>query len=300
MLRSRDDEPEVVFFDHGEWTDGHCHFDRLGIMLWAFGREMASDLGYVYAAHPLRAPWTIQTLAHNTVVVDGQSQAKPGKAGVVLVRLDNSVQAVEAEAPAAYPGKTTEYRRTIVQIPAEPGAPFVVDIFRVRGGTVHDWSYHAESGPPELSGVILGSGESLGTETPYAQLSYIRTGIAEGDWTAVWRWEDGAGLRLWMCGSPGTQVNEVQAPGQRLRDEEGKRLPYLIVRRSGADPLASTFVTVHEPFRGTAGIRSVRLLEADAARADWPVVLKVETVGKSWQVTSKLTGDAGRLSVAAD
>jgi hypothetical protein len=313
MLRSRDADSEVVFFDHGSWTDGHCHFDRLGIMLWAFGREMASDLGYVYAAHPLREPWTIQTLAHNTVVVDGRSQDKPGKARPVFVRLDKPIQAVEAEAPAAYPGKATEYRRTIVQIPAETGAPFVVDIFRVRGGIVHDWSYHVEAGVPELSGVTLGSGESLGTETPYAQLSDVRSGVTDGDWTSVWRWADGAGVRLWMCGSPGTQVNEALAPGQRRRDEEGKRLPYLIVRRTGGDPLASTFVCIHEPFRGAAGIRSVRLIKADSRSAEWPVVLKVETAGKTWWVASKLSDgpwtsvlpsvprpEAGRLSVRAD
>jgi hypothetical protein len=195
----------------------------------------------------------------------------------------------------------------------ESGPPFVVDIFRVRGGTVHDWSYHVEAGSPELSGVTLADGESLGTETPYAQLNDFRSGLTDGDWAALWRWADGAGVRLWMCGALGTRVNEVSAPGQRRRDEEGKRLPYLVVRRSGADPLASTFVSVHEPFRGAAGIRSVRLLEADAGRADWPVLLKVETAGKSWWVASKLSEgpwqtvpasvprpDSGRLSVRAD
>lgn len=300
MLRSRDAQPEVVFFDHGSWAGWHSHFDRLGLILWAFGREMASDLGYVYAAHPLREPWTIQTLAHNTVVVDRQSQAKPGTAEVAFVRTDDSVQAVEAEAPAAYPGKTTEYRRTIVQIPSGPAAPFVVDIFRVRGGSVHDWSYHVEAGAPELSGVTLGAGESLGAETPYAQLIDIRTGAAAGDWTAVWHWDDGAGLRLWMCGSPGTLVSQAMAPGQRRRDEEGKRLPYLVVRRAGPGPRASTFVCVHEPFQGTANIQSVRFIEADSGRADWPVELKVEAAGKSWTVRSTLAQGPARLSVHSE
>ncbi len=300
MMRSRDADPEVVFFDHGEWADGHCHFDRLGIMLWAFGREMASDLGYVYAAHPLREPWTIQTLAHNTVVVDRQSQAKPGKARPVFVRLDDPVQAVEAEAPAAYPGKTSEYRRTVVQIPTETGAPVVVDIFRVRGGTVHDWSYHAEAGSPDLSGVTLTQGESLGAEIPYAQLGDIRSGTADGDWTAVWRWADGAGLRLWMCGAPGTRVNLASAPGQRRRDEEGKKLPYLVVRRTGGTPLTSTFVCVHEPFRGDSGIRSVQLVEADAGQAAWPVALKVERAGKTWTVISTLEKGPACLSVRSE
>jgi hypothetical protein len=312
MMRSRDEDPEVVMFDHGEWADGHCHFDRLDIILWALGREMASDLGYVYAAHPLREPWTIQTLAHNTVVVDGKSQEKPGKARVVFVRLDDPVRAIEAEAPAAYLGKATEYRRTVAQVPRESGPPFVVDIFRVRGGAVHDWSYHVEAEAPELAGVTLTEGTALGAEVPYAQLSDVRSGTTDGDWTATWRWPDGAGIRLWMCGSPGTQVNAVMAPGQRRRDEEGKRMPYLIVRRSGRD-LASTFVCVHEPFRGVPGIRSVRLLEADAGRSEWPVLLKVETGGKSWWVASKLSEgpwqgipsstprpETGRFSVRAD
>lgn len=312
MLRSADKEPEVVLFDHGEWADGHCHFDRLEIILWALGREMASDLGYVYAAHPLREPWTIQTLAHNTVIVDGKSQEKPGKARPVFVRLDDRVQVVEAEAPAAYHGAVSEYRRTIAQVPQESGPPFVVDIFRVRGGTVHDWSYHVETGPPELAGVTLIEGTSLGSEIPYTQLSDVKSGTTGDDWTATWRWPDEAGVRLWMCGSPGTQVNSVMAPGQRRRDEEGKRLPYLIVRRSGHD-LASTFVCVHEPFRGAPAIRSVRLLEADAGRAEWPVLLKVETGEKSWWVASKLSEapwqgipsstprpETGRFSVRAD
>jgi hypothetical protein len=288
MMRSRDPDPEVVLFDHGEWAGGHSHFDRLEIILWALGREMASDLGYLFWGHTQREPWMVQTLAHNTVVVDGRSQEKPGKARVVFVRLNDPVQAVEAEAPAAYLGKVTEYRRTVAQVPQESGSPFVVDIFRVRGGAVHDWSYHVEAGAPELAGVTLTQGTALGAEIPYAQLSDVRSGTTDNDWTATWRWPDEGSIRLWMCGSPGTQLNTAMAPGERRRDEEGKRLPYLVVRRSGRD-LTSTFVCVHEPFRGAPGIRSVRLLEADAGRAEWPVLLQVETGEKSWWVASKLS-----------
>ena len=288
MMRSPDPDPEVVLFDHGEWAGGHSHFDRLDIILWALGREMASDLGYLYWGHAQREPWMIQTLAHNTVVVDGRSQEQPGKARVVFVRLGDPVRAVEAEAPAAYAGRVTEYHRTVAQVPREVGPPFVVDIFRVRGGAVHDWSYHVEAGPPELTGVTLIGGTSLGTETAYAQLSDVRSGTTDNDWTATWRWTDEAGIRLWMCGSPGTEVHTVMAPGQRRQSEEGKRLPYLVVRRRG-DRLASTFVCVHEPFRGAPAIRSVRLLEADSGRAEWPVLLKVEAGGKSWWVASKLS-----------
>ena len=211
---------------------------------------------------------------------------------------DGPDDVVEAGAQAAYLGKVSEYRRTVAQVPQESGPPFVVDIFRVRGGAVHDWSYHVEAGAPELAGVTLIGGMALGTEIPYAQLSDVRSGVTDNDWTATWHWPDEVGIRLWMCGSRGTQVNLVTAPGQRRRDEEGKRLPYLIVRRSGQD-LASTFVCVHEPFRGAPVIRSVWLLEAEAGRAEWPVLLKVQADGKSWWVASKLSeGPWKRLPAA--
>ncbi len=277
----------VVLMDHGRWADGHCHCDRLGITLWALGREMASDLGYVYAAHPLRGPWTTQTLAHNTVVVDRTSQGKPGEAKVVFHRLEGPVQAIEATALAAYPNKVTEYRRTVATLSPAGGQPLVVDVFRVRGGDVHDWSYHAETNELSLSGVALSEGQPLGRTAPYQQLSDVRTGTTDEAWQATYRWSDGAGLRLWMVGAPGTQVATASASGQRRKDQEGRRLPYLIVRRTG-QRRASTFVCVHEPFRGRPVVASVSAVRCDAEADDWPVVVKVAAAGKTWWVGSKL------------
>jgi hypothetical protein len=277
----------VVMLDHGKWADGHCHYDRLGIIVWARGREMASDLGYVYAAHPLRHRWMVHTLAHNTVVVDGESQARPGQARPVFVRLGGPVQAIEAAAVTAYPKKVTAYRRTIAMLARAGKQPLVCDVFRVRGGATHDWSYHAETGQLTLEGVSLSAGQPLGDARPYRQLTDIRSGTTEGGWQATYRWPDGEGLRLWMGGAAGTVVSTVSAPGQRRKDQEGRRLPYVIVRRTGKD-LASTFVCVHEPFSRRFEVSRVDVVRCDAQVNTWPVILKVDVQGKTWWVGSKL------------
>ncbi len=277
----------VALLDHGRWAGGHSHYDRLGIILWGCGREMVSDLGYVYAAHPLRKRWMVHTLAHNTVVVDGESQARPGEARTVFHRLGGNVQAIEATAVAAYPRTVREYRRTIAMLSPSSGQPLVVDVFRVRGGATHDWSYHAETDRLELTGVTLSEGQPLGTATAYQELSDIRTGTTDGPWQATYRWSDGAGLRLWMAGAPGTQVSTASAPGQRRKDQEGRRLPYLVVRRSGKQ-LTSTFVCVHEPFRNRPQVSSVEVARCNPRSDAWPVIVKVIANGKVSWVGSKL------------
>jgi len=165
--------------------------------------------------------------------------------------------------------------------------PLVVDVFRVRGGATHDWSYHAETDRLELTGVTLSEGQPLGTATAYQELSDIRTGTTDGPWQATYRWSDGAGLRLWMAGAPGTQVSTASAPGQRRKNQEGRRLPYLVVRRSGRQ-LTSTFVCVHEPFRNRPQVSSVEVARCNPRSDAWPVIVKVVASGKVSWVASKL------------
>ncbi len=71
-----------------------------------------------------------------------------------------------------------------------------------------------------------------------------------------------------MIGSPGTEVSIGRAPAQR-RDGEAN---FLDVRRSEGD---SVFVAVHEPYRGSPRVASIRALEV-GAEADGIVGLQVE------------------------
>ncbi len=298
MMRSRDAEPEVVFFDHGEWADGHCHFDRLGIMLWASAARWRATSAMSMRPIPCGSHGRSRRWPTTPSWWIGQSQAKPGKA-----RRCSSASTTRSRPwrPRRRPpirARPREYRRTIVQIPTESGAP-VRRRYLPRPRREHSRLVVSRRG--RVAGPVGGDADERGEPGRRDSLCSAQRhpqrhrGRRLDGRLALGRWRRPSPLDVRFAGNSGQHWH--RRPGQRRRDEEGKRLPYLVVRRTGGTPLTSTFVCIHEPFSGAPGIRSVRLLEADAGRAEWPVALTVEAAGKSWRLTSSLSEGEGRLTV---
>lgn len=127
---------------------GHGHFDKLSIILYDGGSEVVTDYG---AARFLNVPskdggrylpendsWARQTIAHNTVVVNGTShfdgewqRGQESWPTVTLFDQGEGVNAVSATISDAYPDTTLT--RTTFQI-ARPGggAPLILDVFDVE------------------------------------------------------------------------------------------------------------------------------------------------------------------------
>ncbi|MDA0334731.1 MAG: heparinase II/III family protein [bacterium] len=121
---------------------GHQHADVLSLSLFAQGQERLSDIGYTHTRH--RA-WTLTTLSHNTVTVDGQdqfmgSQETPsdGTLRLFVPGDDDVLAAVEAGGERAYPGLVDVYRRMLLLVGAADDG-YVVDLFHVVGGSRHDY-----------------------------------------------------------------------------------------------------------------------------------------------------------------
>lgn len=85
VLRSSPNKgDQTVTMQYGSQGMGHGHFDRLSIIYYDNNREILQDYGaarYVNIAYkhggrylPENKTWAKQTIAHNTLVVDGQSQ----------------------------------------------------------------------------------------------------------------------------------------------------------------------------------------------------------------------------------
>ena len=70
---SRADERSLLL-KYGPHGGGHGHPDKLALDLHAFGVRLAPDAGSPAYNSPLQGPWFRQTLSHNTVLLDGQSQ----------------------------------------------------------------------------------------------------------------------------------------------------------------------------------------------------------------------------------
>ncbi|MEM6429345.1 MAG: alginate lyase family protein, partial [Deinococcota bacterium] len=70
---------------YGNYAGSHSHLDRLSLNIWPFSQDAGTPLYGI----PARVSWYQQTLAHNTIVVDGQSQAQGG--GYVTSSSDSSL-----------------------------------------------------------------------------------------------------------------------------------------------------------------------------------------------------------------
>ncbi|MBC7287294.1 MAG: heparinase II/III family protein, partial [Armatimonadetes bacterium] len=135
----------------------HGHFDDLGFNYYALGYELTYDLGYSMGSPHVQVGWAKQTAAHNLVVVNERPQGvAPGSGGSIFYLADlPGLQLVEADSPLSYSSEdVTVYRRCLALI-GEPPDCYLLDIFRVGGGTQHDYFFHALSDKAEFSGLQL-------------------------------------------------------------------------------------------------------------------------------------------------
>lgn len=121
MLRAQDRELTVVF-DYGPGKSGHVHPAKLQITLFAHGDERFVDPGRLPYGNPLHREWYTQTIAHNTVTVNGESQRRTG---AKLKRFENTdtYALIQAETDSAYEGVQLE--RTVLL-----AGSTVIDVFR--------------------------------------------------------------------------------------------------------------------------------------------------------------------------
>lgn len=276
---------------------GHGHADNLNLGIYAFGLDLAPDLGYPEFADARdmhRAQWVINTISHNTVVVDRRKQEEQWVAQPMHYDDSDGVKLIDAQAPQVYP-HTELYRRTTAMIKVDDDNSYVVDFFRVRGGDEHLFSFHSAEGTVTTEGLRLvpqqddsGSyiGSYAGADIPFGQraddvegFGYQGSGFHwlkhvdrdprpaprfSVDWAVKDTWNVyGAGahaptparLRLTMLG----EADEAAlADGVPPRNKPGNpdRLRYLLVSRRGTN-LDSVFTSVLEPYQHKRFIASV-------------------------------------------
>lgn len=146
---------------------GHDHFDNGSIILYAFGKELFSDIGYTHTKY---RGWSRHTASHNTVLIDEKGQDEHGKALAGTGRLLHydvshpKVKTIWVDASPAYK-IAKKYQRRLVYVQASPGLDYVVDLFEVEGGKRHDYFLHGSS--DELGDLhVEGNGKRVSTLKP--------------------------------------------------------------------------------------------------------------------------------------
>ncbi|MSS72493.1 MAG: hypothetical protein EXS64_13520 [Candidatus Latescibacteria bacterium] len=301
-------EEQVHLHLHFSGGYGHEHADSLDISLFAKGHELLSDLGYTHTRH--RA-WSTSTLCHNTVSIDEQRQYTRGDQGpsdgqlLAFETAFDPVQWMEASGERAYPGLARVYRRMVMLVDAGEGEVYVADLFRVEGGSNHDWALHGSAdhdGTGEVSVSLASFGEHLlpgvrvrypegeadrgeaeGRNPDYAFFQNVARGEVEGGAMVTFTVPDKAvGVRTHLPGQKGAEVFLGDAISFRRAEENDAlldrcRMPIFLLRSEGPAPLVSRVVAVHEPYRGHPFVEGVHL--ETPPDGEGGVVLKVQHHG---------------------
>jgi hypothetical protein len=301
VLRSNNDASKTAFYFNGYAAHGHRHNDTLGIVYHAVGQELASDRGYIW--DDPRNAWTKSTESHNLVTVDGKSQEGKGRHSTLeLFAATPGVEVIQASANAYQ--QCSEYRRTCALVRLPQGGNYVVDFFRVQGGTRHQYGINCNGSFLGLEGL-----KAAPIQEEHKWLAnFLAADRPPASWSAAWEHRD-IRFRFWMLGQL-DRLLVVDAPGWRSYRGDQLHAPpitQLLAQRNGRSDLQSVYSAVLEPYQGSQGpIRKVELISPSPA-SDKAVALAVHRDGAVDYVISSLDDEprtygpvrvAGRFALA--
>jgi hypothetical protein len=152
-LARPDDNVRLVFHASPYGGHGHSHADQNSFHVIAYGEDLLLDSGYYPAfnnADPHRLKWSVQTKAHNSILVDGSGQSWGGTRGYGEIRhfeQHGDWVYMVGGAGHAYPDTPLDrFDRHVVWLRGREVQTYViVDDLATAGGTARrfDWLLHA-------------------------------------------------------------------------------------------------------------------------------------------------------------
>ena len=280
ILRSGEgDDARALWLDYDS-GGGHGHADGMNLGLFAKGLDLMPDFGYPQVQYggwgSPRAQWYISTAAHNTVVVDGRNtqMGVPPPAGKTTLWADGkSFRAVRASGAGIINGQ--QFERTAAMTDIGDRDFYVLDILRVVGGTDHAKFQHSHFGQ------ITTQGLSPSPCAEYGHGAVMRNFACDPNprpgWSVDWKIEDrykylppGSDIHLrytdLTTGAQAITAEGWVVPGLFNINEE-VWIPSIVTRRTAdKPPLASTFVSVMEPYEAKSKIAGICRLPLETSK----------------------------------
>ncbi|MDZ4198281.1 MAG: heparinase II/III family protein, partial [Kiritimatiellia bacterium] len=221
----------------GEPGGFHGHFDKLGFVLFGFGQELGVDPGNARPQAyrmPIHNAWYRATLSHNTVVVDGVSQA-PSTGRALAFGANERMAVVVAEAGPVYPDLV--HRRLLAQTPE-----YLVVMDDLVSSSEKDrrfaWFYHNRGTDVISETNVRPTRPEKGLEGADYFEDY-RAGLSEG-WSRVRFLSGAVTTHVLSSGGPGTRLATANGPGSNIQE----RIPLMAMFRRGRGAL---FAAIVEP-----------------------------------------------------
>lgn len=280
----------------------HIHNNVLGLTLFGYGQELLGNIRY--SRIPGRM-YTESTLAMNLVTVDGANQARSTKQESVTANVYhmftmgnlsmlepgiNGISASEVYTKYPYPGTTSRYQRVNVLNTSDETAPYLIDLFKVSGGSKHDYTLYGStyfdmegSASIPLTKInreypMLAEGETFAAMTSegdvrnwYGMFREMSTAESKGNFDITFKRSDGngnEGTRIFVVDNAQSTVQSSvylgKAPYSYRNGTVNQNIftywrPALLLRNEGSN-IDSFFATVIEPTNGESQIESVTRL----------------------------------------
>ncbi len=283
----------MLLMKYGVHGEGHGHFDKLHFVLFDGGREVVPDYGFSRWVNvepkfggrylPENDSYAMQTVAHNTVVVDQTTQNRADFDAAEAMwgqrhffEADSAhVKAMAARANGYYDG--VDMQRTMLLVhDARLAYPVAIDLYRLQSSAPHSYDYP-----------IHFRGQLITTNVPYTANATRREplGAAYG-YQHIWREAAGTTDRpvqlTWLEGNRYYTTTTSAAPatevifGRTGANDSSFNLiaePLMIVRRRATDHLFASVLEPHGYFneaeerseQARPRIRDIRVLSSDTA-----------------------------------
>lgn len=255
LRRGQKQQALCAMLDYGPHGGGHGHFDKLGLVLFAGGREWLLDPGRLSYSHPEYKTWVKHTAAHNTVTINGRSQAATtGK--LLWFDVQDGFAACAVQSGHAYAGVVLTRFLLLTD-------EMLVDLFAVDCPyqVQIDWFAHAMCEHLEPA-VDLGAGKpvAVGDRDGY---EHLRDALA---WSpgqgSCWNFvagDSGGKLPVWLAANVPEQVIVATGIGYSV----DAKAPCLLRRVSGR---LARFAAVYDLGAAPGGVSGLVLDPADPQR----------------------------------
>lgn len=289
----------------GAW---HGHNDRLNLEMWAYGTCVMPDMGYPALWDSKAYTWTQSTPSHYCVQIDQDRQYRM-EGNLNLFAVSPDVQLMDASAEMAYSDQAGLYRRAVAMVNISDSDSYLVDIFRVQGGKVHDYIFHGlpfgefgvdgvTLGPPQAKGTLAGEdvefGQSVegGPTGGYQWLKSPRRGKTDTNWSANWFVKDKElGLKMTMLGGCAEEIIVADGEPEAFPDYPDK-MEYVLGRNESN---FSTYISVIEPYKKKPNLGRVLSLKPDREASKSLAAIKIGLPNR----TDYIFSDIGRSHSAS-
>ena len=284
LERGAGDQATWLCLKYGPHGGGHGHYDKNHFVLYTRGQVLMPDAGTHAYASPLHKSWDKTTLAHNTLVVDEQSQAQ-AQGRCLAFGLAGGVDYVMTDAGPIYPG--VRFVRTAALL--NENLIVIVDQARAEEEHVFDVACHLAG---KWNKLPEGQPWTPSGANGYKHITSATIRAGASGMTATTLFEQGGESALTLAGGEPTQFIAGTGIGASTED----RVPIALLRRKAKETAFVWAVALDgKPVQlETLAVRDANAQPLSAAAA---ASVTIRSGDKGWRLLVNPAGQAVQVSL---